>query len=338
MRRLIITFILIFATIAAGLICFMVYSIIHRGNVFSFEQSNMQLVNTQNVSLDSTDSISITYRSENVVFFTSDTNELILKEYMNYTPEDNELANISKSGSELTIHYGNRNNIVTLGMFGGNRRIEVYLPSGYTKKLSVETSSGNIISDQTLRLSEFSASCSSGNIKINEVYSNRISAIASSGNITFQVAEGNRLFSATSGNINVSGGQGDSNLSASSGNITVTNASGYFDAVSSHGNIRIINSVGGGEFKSSSGNIQLEFTTLTDSTKINASSGNVSVLLPDTTSFNFSSHTSSGDIHTFFDDMLSYNKKGNEASGTVGDNPAIDINIITSSGNISVNE
>jgi len=339
MKKLMISFIAIFAIIAIGLVLVLIYAISQGSNGFSFEQSNASLVNTQNISLDEITSINISYQSDDIIFYTSDTDEIILKEYMNFTPDKNELASITTSGSEITIE-GRRQNfqIFEFGMFTRNCRAELYLPAEYSNKLTVTTSSGNIDSDLTFTLSEFAATSSSGDIKMNEVNAASINATTSSGNITVQVAEGKRQFSSTSGDIKILGGHGDSNSTSSSGNITIENASGYIEADSSSGNIKINNSLGGGNLKTSSGNIKLELTDVTDNIDIKASSGDVSVMLPSTTSFDFTSETSSGDIRTFFDEKLSYNKKGNEASGSIGDNPDLSIHINTSSGNISINK
>jgi len=339
MRRMIIGFIIAFAAIAVGLICLLTISISRGTEGFSQGFSNTKLVNTQNISLDEINSINILYQSDDVTFFTSDSEELILKEYMNYTPDDNALSTINKSGSDLTIKNGKQKlRFTAFRLFSSSTRVEIYLPDNYHEKLNIETSSGNINSDLSLTFSEFAASSSSGNIKINEVYSDRISASASSGNITFQVAEGNRQFSTTSGNIKVLDGIGDSNFDASSGNITVKKASGHIEAEASSGNIDIIDSVGGGDLSTTSGNIKFELTSLTGDVELTASSGDVRVIFPNEASFDFTAKTSSGDIRTFFDEVLSYNKKGNEASGTVGSSPNIDVNIETSSGNVRVSD
>ncbi|MDF2941344.1 MAG: hypothetical protein K0S01_202 [Herbinix sp.] len=339
MKRVIIAFIIAIAAIAVGLICLMAYSVSRGSDTFSHENSGMKLVNTQNVSLDSIDSVNILYQSDDVTFYTSDTNELILKEYMNYVPEDYELSSVNKSGNKVTVKCGKQKlHIISFRLFSSSTRIEIYLPADYSNKLNVETSSGNINSDLSFTLSEFTASSSSGNININEVHSDRISASASSGNITFQVADGDRQFSTHSGNIKVLGGAGDSSFDASSGNITIENASGHLEAEASSGNIDIMDSVGGGDITTTSGNIKYNLTSLTEDLDLHASSGDVRVSIPKEASFDFTAETSSGDIRTYFDDVLSYNKKGNEASGIVGTNPNININISTSSGNIIVND
>jgi hypothetical protein len=337
MKRTMMTFIAAFILIAVGLIILMIYAIT-RGSSGSFT-GGMPLVNEQEIDLEGIDSISFSYSSGEFIFYQSDSEELVLKEYMNYDPEEEALTRINKSGSDLTLRGGREHhNMFSFWFFNHNRRTEIYLPSQYAGKLSVETSSGNINSDLVFRLTEFSASSTSGNIRFNEVYADTIDVSASSGNITFRIAEGTRRFEATSGNIRVLGGAGDSDFTASSGNITIENASGHMEVGASSGEIKVLDLNGGGRLETSSGNISLELNSLTEDLSVNASSGNVSVSLPDSASFNFSAGASSGDIRTFFDDDLSYNKRGNEAYGAFGDNPRLEVSIETTSGNIRVKD
>lgn len=334
MKKIVISFIAAFGLIAAGLIIMMVYGILHGGIDLSGSY-HMDLVKTENVSLDGVDTITISYNSEDIDFYTSDTNQLVFKEYMNYKPQDAELSRIETNGNELSIKDGHEWSVFHWS-FNRNHRVEIYLPSGYTGKISVETSSGNIDSGIVLKLSDLTVKCSSGNIKMNEVYADSISARCSSGNVTFDVAEGNRDISATSGNIKVSGGTGDGTFHTSSGNITLANVSGYIDASSSSGELKIQNNAGGGSFHTSSGNIALDYSSLTGDLKADASSGNIKLTIPENSVLNFTADTSSGDIHTFFDEQLSYNKRGNSAHGTVGENPSINVNLHATSGNIKV--
>jgi hypothetical protein len=335
---MVIGFITAFGLIAVGLIVLMVYAMLQGGFSSPTGSFGMKLVNSQNVNMSGIDSIRVSYTHADVTFYESDTNEIIFKEYMNFTPEDDELSRIDVSGSELNIESGRHRTNIFTWPFSHNSHVEIYLPSDYAGKLKVKTSSGNINTDPVLKLAKFTVESTSGNIKVNEVYSESISADASSGNISFKFADGKRRFTATSGNIRVEGGSGDTELSTSSGNITVENASGHLDVEASSGEIRSINCSGGGSFDASSGNITLEFISLSENLDVHVSSGNINLTVPEEAAFNFDAKTSSGSIHTFFDDQLSYNKRGNNASGTVGENPTIDINLDATSGNVRVND
>jgi DUF4097 and DUF4098 domain-containing protein YvlB len=336
MRKVIIAFISIFITVAALLIILLILSISRGGGAFG--GGGMNLVNTQKVNLKDITSLNIRYNSEDITFYTSDSEELVFKEYMNYKPKKEDLSQIEINGNQLSIHDGREFTNFSIWPCIKNHKVEIYLPEGYSNSLNVTSSSGNIHSSTVLKLSGLNAKSTSGNIRFGEVYADRINADASSGNINFELAQGDRQFSATSGNIKVMGGSGDSQFQASSGNITIENASGYLDVSSSSGEIRVSSQAGGGRLKASSGNIDLELASLTDNLDLHASSGNVNLDLTGDTSFRFTADASSGDIRTFFDDNLSYSKRGNSAHGDVGSNPVYEINIETNSGNIRVSD
>ena len=378
MRRFIITMVTVFAVITAGLICLMIVAINAGGlrRSGTYFGSNLKLVNTQNVSLDGIQTLTIDYYSDDVTFYEGDTSELILNEYMSYTPGDDDLTRIIKNESKVRLD-GRRDNFRGW-FFNFNRssRVEIYLPSDYKGELSVSTSSGNISSDMVFAVKNFKASCSSGDIKLTEVYAGNIDAATSSGNITMDKAEGKRIISATSGDIKILGGEGDTGVSSSSGNITIeaskgslkaeassgditirnssgqkdiettsgqiviTDSDGYTEASASSGDIRINDFSGAGNFETTSGAIKLAYAedaaAIEEDIIIKASSGDVNLTLPAEAEFNFQAGTSSGDIRTSFDDSLAFDKNDDHASGIIGSNPSFDLKVTTNSGSIHV--
>lgn len=374
MRKFIIAFIAAFAFIAIGLVVVMVCAINGNFHVASFKSSEAKLVNTQNISLENIDSINIKYYSDDIKFYTSDTDELILKEYRVDNDEDR-LATIETNGNELSIVGAKFNmHFIVFGFNNSYNRVEVYLPSGYTGSLSASSTSGEINSDLALKLKQCNLSCSSGDIDMNEIYAEDINVSTSSGEIIIQRAEGKRSISSTSGDIRVKGGSGDSTFSSSSGEIIVEKSQGLLNVDTTSGDIKITDSKGektietssgevivekssgiinastasgdvrinaldgGGNISTTSGEVKFELSELSDDINVNTSSGDVTLNLPETVSCDFSADTTSGDIKTFFDDKLSFNKDGDNAKGTVGDNPDKVIKIDTTSGEIYVKE
>lgn len=338
------------------------------------------LVNTQTIALNDINSLSVEYHSDDVLFYYGDTDELVLKEYMNFTPSNDQLAKLNQNGDHVTIKGAKKNFNINFS-FGNNHnsRAEIYLPSSYSGDLKVTNSSGDIDADLSLNLttlnaesssgdiifsnvsadvvnltsssgsirsnsieahSNFAASSTSGDMKLKEVYSENIIVSTSSGSIGIQKAEGNRQISSNSGDIKISDGTGDSIVSSSSGSITLMNVSGQFDIEANSGDIKMEAYSGGGSIKTSSGKITLDYMEDTLSNvndlKLSSSSGDVNLNLPSLLEFNFTADTSSGDILTFFDKQLSFNKKGNHATGAIGDNPSMDIQVNTTSGTIKV--
>ncbi len=377
MRKLIIATVTIFIIIAVGLSCLMVAAIYGGGSYFDFKISNLKLVNTQNISLDGIDALNVNYTSDDVVLYTGDTGELIIKEYMSFTPVKDELTKITKSGGTIRVEGGRDRIARWFFTFGYSSRVEIYLPSGYRGELSVSTSSGDIDSDIVLSLSNCEVSCSSGDIKLREIYADNIKVSTSSGDISIGKAEGISRITASSGDIKLLGGAGDTRIATSSGDITVAGFMGFLNAEASSGDISVTSSAGEKEIKTTSGQIDLQdssgyvhikassgdvritkfqgfgsFETTSGSIKIEyaeaysieeditvkASSGDVTLILPEKAQFNFEAKTSSGDIRTHIVDRLSFSKDDKHAYGSNGSDPLFDLDIKTTSGDIRINE
>lgn len=373
MKKMVFSLIGAFALMAVVLIGFMIYVISRDGSEESISQSKLHLVNTQNVKLDGIDAIDIKFYSDDIEFLVSDSNELILKEYKTYTPDPDELATVSTNGNAVSIRGKMLNIKRSIFSFKNYySKAEIYLPADYMNSLSVSTSSGDVFSDLVMQFKQFEVSCTSGDVKLNQVLADTILATTSSGNVTIQKAEGNRKFSATSGEIKIFGGKGDSEIDTSSGDIYIENSIGTLRAGctsgditirgtegekkidTSSGDIRIEDSKGvitasstsgeinvsaldgGGEFEASSGDITLDVLQVASPISMDASSGDVRLSIPAITCFDFTADTSSGDIRTDFDDLLTIDKNDKHAVGTIGDNPEYKIQLRTSSGDIKV--
>ncbi len=381
MKKFLITMISIFAALAIGLVVLMVLAIQNGGILPAKQSSNVfktaELVNTQEISLDGIDEITLNYTWDDIIFLSGNTGKLIFKEYMNFTPDDDDLTQITTRRNRLKLERQQKNRNYWFGDINRYSKVEIYLPSDYSFSLTVNTTSGNIESDISLNLTNFEASSSSGDIKIAEVYAASISVASSSGNITMERAEGSRSVSSSSGDIKLLGGAGDSSVSSTSGNIiienstgilnasassgdisisnssgrkdlettsgkiVVTNSDGYTEASASSGDIRFTGFNGAADFETTSGSIILDYAegaSIEDDINLHASSGDVTLTLPSGLSFDFSANSSSGDIRTSFDDQLKFSKNENHASGTIGSNPLFALEITTTSGNIRISD
>lgn len=357
MKKILMSFVVIFMILAVGLLGYMFTSIssdskntsnsnnLSSNNTNSrnnniFNVSGSKLVNTQTLSLDDITSISIWYSSFDVMLYASNTNELIIKEYMNFIPTDNELAQITKNNHSLNIKSGKKDNNFGTSLIPGSNKVEIYLPADYNGILAIATTSGNISSDLVFNLEQFNAACTSGTIIFNEIKATDINIATTSGNIEVDKADGNRNIASSSGEIKLYNGSGDTHASTTSGNIIIENASGKITTSASSGNIKVNGLSGGGELSTTSGNITLilsdDLNSLTYNLDLTASSGNITLKIPSNLSFNFNAKTTSGDIRTSFDNDLAYNKDGNNTTGTVGSKPSMDIEIVATSGNVHV--
>jgi len=286
--------------------------------------SELRLVNEQTLDTKEIKNIIVSYSSDSINLYKNNSEELVLKEYMNYDPENAELADITIKDDSLIIKSGERN----IGLFnfkGYNRKIEVYLPFNYEVDFEINSSSGSIKSNDVFKFLNFKAFSSSGNIKLNDIYAEDINVSSNSGNINIENVNANKLsFKSISGNIKISNVKGDSTFTSNSGSIAVDSIEGKIDA------------------SASSGNIKMTVSELKNDIKATASSGSIYINLPEASSFEFKAKVSSGSIKTYFDTKLnrnlpSYGRIGKEVYVNVGDNPSLKIDLNASSGSIKLN-
>ena len=195
------------------------------GFVFTFIMLNLvyafcggiqdkRLVNVQEIELNHFDEIEIQYRSEEVVIFSNNSEEFILKEYMT---ENNSgyYAKIINSGNKLIVEAGQRP-VRLFNLFGA--RIEVYIPIS-NKNITIKTSSGSIKAAGEYNASLMVIESSSGNISVNSITADIINFKTSSGSINCQNANGNSTIETSSGSIVCSIINSDLFIKSSSGNI-----------------------------------------------------------------------------------------------------------------------
>lgn len=313
MKNIIIGFV-IFVCVAIG-ICFESVQYTNtrdfRTAAFVWGMGGAKLSEVYEFDVDEIHEINIAYSSENLVFYKSETNQIVIKEYFYGNRKSTQLEIIGE-----TLHI--RNEVPTIVFFGWiSERVEVYLPESYVGDLKATTKSGNIKIEEIGEIKELKVSASSGNITCKEVKADSIHASASSGNITFGKAQGKRHFTASSGNIKVMAGEGDTYADAKSGNITIEDISGELSAFAS------------------SGNIKADFIQI-GNIDVKTSSGNIKLGIPKDSEFSYEASANSGIIRTDFDEFLSYNKKKNQANGMCGENAEFVIRTKASSGNTRV--
>lgn len=286
--------------------------------------SELKLVNEQAIETKEIKSIVVSYSSDSIYLYKNNSEDLILKEYMNYEPENNELANISVNNDSLIIESGERN-IKIFNITGNSRKIEIYLPFNYENDFEIKSSSGLIKSSEVFKFLNFKASSSSGSIKLKDIYANSIDISSSSGSINMENASAKKLsFKTSSGRMNLSSIKGESTFLSSSGLIEIDSIEGKIDASASSGSIKI-NVI---EFK--------------NDIKATTSSGSININLPEDSSFEFQAKVGSGIIKTYFDTKLnrnlpSYGKIGKDVYVNVGDNPILKIDLSAGSGSIKLN-
>ena len=205
---------------------------------------NYSLVQEKKFPARDIQSLKIDYgRSSSDVLFCEGTgDEIIVREYMNYEPKENQLSVIEQSDGELIIKGARRSQITFFSIGFRGAYTEICLPAGFAKgmeALTVKTVSGDISSEIGLAIRNgFTVSTTSGDVLFPQVQAGKIQASSTSGDITFEEAGGMEL--SASGN-DVSQGEtvGDMELSAAGDHISQGEMAGSMTLSTTSGGIRL---------------------------------------------------------------------------------------------------
>ncbi|MDR0495939.1 MAG: DUF4097 domain-containing protein [Treponema sp.] len=270
--------------------------------VSAHSRGKLELVNTQEISLDQKNVINVLYRDENISLLKGTSDTLIIKEYMT-EGKNRYYARISDSANTVTIEIGQRPFRPFFTFF--KARVEIYLPESFRSEVNIKTTDGRIDVPDEFNGANFRFETKDGDITVSTVTADMISLKSSDGDIRCEYINGN--------------------VSAESrdGKIELTLAGGV-NAKTSDGNIRctVINNVGNISLITKDGKVQLD--------------------LPKDLIFRFSARTRDGRLSTpFADRLFSPINDRKLAEGVVGGDDISEnsprINIRTSDGSIKVN-
>lgn len=166
--------------------------------------ANTESANELTFELDSISEISIAYDDEDVTFFNSENDRLIIKEYMSENKKSYH-AKVNKTDNYIHISEGGKP-VIKNNFY---RYIEVYLPESYKQTLTVGTTDGKInLSGIDIDLEMLDVSTTSGVIEINNAAASCINLTTTSGSIECERLEGNVNYTATSGSIDIKSAYG----------------------------------------------------------------------------------------------------------------------------------
>lgn len=187
------------------------------------------------------------------------------------------------------------------------------------EEASITTASGEV-SLEKLKAEEASITTASGEVSLEELEAEEAGINTASGDVRLQ-----RLEAA------------DITISTASGEVRIQEVNGRLDCTTASGDVYVDGGSGYGEIGTASGEVKMFFAELTGDLSVNTASGDVTLALPEDSSFTFEADTASGDIDTFFDDVLRFSKKGNQAGGVVNEDTAgRKVEIETTSGDIRI--
>jgi DUF4097 and DUF4098 domain-containing protein YvlB len=278
-------------------------------------------VNTQEYNLKDINDIVISYKSGNVTLLKSNTDSLVIKEYLS---KNNRLyyARVNSLNKKLSVKAGRRPISLFFDTFSA--RIEVYIPVS-NRNLTVRTTSGKIEGNDEYFSSTVNMETSSGNISINSIRAMRVNLKTVSGSIRCK-----KVYANTS-------------LYTDNGSVTLLKLYGNVLARTSNGNIKLSSVTGNIDAKVFSGCFNCTITENSGDVSITSSSGNITLNIPEKNKFRFHSRTSSGSLRTPFPDKLSspitdkQSVQGIICDGNPEGQNLKDIKIMTASGSIKIN-
>lgn len=277
-----------------------------------FALEDLPLVNTQTVSLEGINALSLSYGHGDVVLRESSSGDLVLREYMN-RDKARYYAELARTAGELRIRGGRRP-----WFFGFlfRSRVEIYLPPSFHENLRIANSSGSLSGEANLRdYKTIDISVGSGSVTLNRLSAGTVSIRVASGGLNAAGIGGNSYVSVSSGRLEIgelAGGEhrikvssgrtrikaleGAAAVEISSGDLTVEKNRGRIDLDISSGSVRLGDFSGEGNFELSSGHLELDVRELTGDLRFRLSSGDVDMNIPAGLFFNLDAQTRSGTV------------------------------------------
>lgn len=273
-----------------------------------------QMANELRFSLDGISALTISYDEEKITFFKSDSDELVIKEYMT---ENNSsyYAKVTERNESIQISEGSK----PLFKDGFTRYIEVYLPESYHENLTVTSTNGDIdFSSVSLDLSMLRVDNSSGTIILDNAIASDIHLSSTRGTLDLGSIKANKI-----------------RLETTSGSVNCTELSGNVTYTSTSGNADIKSAIGSGSYKANnSGSLNVVYTEVNGNLSFFNKNDSITLTLPKNLEFKFEATTKNGSVSTNFQQHITVN--GRTTSGVVGDNPTITVKVETNNGHIEV--
>ena len=161
-----------------------------------------------------------------------------------------------------------------------------------------------------------------------------LEAGSGSGSLTIEDIEKGVRASTGSGSIEVRSVRGGVEASAGSGRVELDDISGHIEVDTGSGRVRISGARGSLDVDTGSGDIRA-YGEMEGDWRVEASSGDVTIRLPQEATFDFNARTSSGDIQSDHPVTIQGRMRRNELRGSVGGGGDL-LHIRTSSGDIRI--
>lgn len=246
--------------------------------------TGLKVIKEEEFTEEEIEELLITTRFSDVRFYKSEDHMIRIVEKARKNKKEKESTKISNDNGILKVDgkTNSRNFCIGFCFFNGSI-YEIYLPESYHKKITVETTSGEITFDQTeQQLSDLNIVTTSGDIDLNsQLKIENVTLKSTSGDIYTQFLASSIISMKTvSGDIeNESIDAVDVKLKSTSGDIKNTWLRG------------------GIECSTISGNIKLNYFDITGKSTMNSTSGDIKIVLEQKSSCKMKADSVSGDIH-----------------------------------------
>lgn len=277
-------------------------------------EKSPQMANELQFSVEDISDLTISYDEEKVTFFESESDELIIREYMTANKKSY-YAKVDQRDSSIKISEGGK----PFFKSGFTRYIEVYLPASYEGSLTVTTTNGDIdLVEMELGLSTLRIDSTSGKVDLKGVEAKVIHLSSTKGTLKIGSLKADQI-----------------KLETTSGNTVCEKLEGDVTYISTSGNARIESAVGGGSYKANnSGKLDVTYLEVTDDLYLFNKNDDVHLTLPEDLAFEFQATTKNGSVSTNFQESIAVD--GRTTKGTVGGQPDVTVEVETKNGNIEV--
>jgi DUF4097 and DUF4098 domain-containing protein YvlB len=272
---------------------------------------DLPLVNTETISLEGAADLSIRYDDAEVIIRESESDELVIREYMS-RDRPRYYAKISRSAGTVRVKQGGQSWLFWLVKI----RAEIYLPPSFRGNLQIANSSGSVSAEtDLLGYRTIDISVNSGSVGLSRLSGETVSIRVSSGELNIAGLGGSSFVSVSSGKLYIgelagtrhqiksSSGrtrigvrEGEANIEVTSGNIALDQVRGRMALKISSGSVGIEEFSGEGGFELSSGNLNLGIRELTGDLRVRLSSGSAELSLPGDLPFHLDAVTDSGSV------------------------------------------
>lgn len=290
-------------------------------SIFNSDASSKNNIDEEKTfASDGIRTLTVKSTSENINIISDDSSEIRAHLYGSYASSDKTLKPklvVEKDGDNLVVSIDNKSGIMLL-QFTCDLKLDIYVPKAYDKELDITSTSGEVSSDDALKLDRVQIKTTSGEIAVKSMDAAKA------------------VLNSTSGEIYAEGIFGDLDIDSTSGTIVsqnLTAASGKINSTS--GEIKLKGSIDGIVAGSTSGTIIIDTDRLTKDMAVSTTSGEIVVKLPADANFKLAAKSLSGEIDCAFPITVTGNKKPNNLEGSVGTGNC-SVSLSSTSGSINI--